>query len=567
MAAATISVEQDQFCCPVCLEVLRDPVTIPCGHSYCLDCIVDYWNTAKQKDQYSCPQCRQVFNPKPLLSRNTVLAEVVEKLLKSEVQPTAQHLAKPEEVKCSVCKGKKNKAVKSCLLCLESFCPAHLKGHEERFHRKGHKLISATERPKEKLCQQHEKLLRLYCHNDQQCVCSQCVKERHKGHNTVPVVEERTSQQKKLKETSLKSVQKLKDAEKELRYAIRYMKHSTEAVVEESERIYSKLIRSIEKQSGEVKEMIKSQERQVVSQAEEMLEKIQREMAEHRRTEAELERLSRTEDHTHFLQKCKSLHFPMKTVEMPNTDALTYLMYRTMRDALCDLNGGLDETLEREISRVSDKVNSLKESTNPNIPEKTNVKDADIPYTTEPRKRADFLQHYNDLTLDPNTANPYLSVSDSRRSVTTRSELQPYPDHPDRFTNWAQVLCRAGMAGRCYWEVEWAGNGGVSVGICYKNMNRIGGGSECKLGHNSKSWSLDCVNTVCSFQHNKESVAITTPCGNRIGVYLDYRAGTLTFYNVSDSMVLLHKEKTTFTQPVYPGFWVGLGSTLKLCCL
>lgn len=195
MAAATISVDQDEFCCPVCLEVLRDPVTIPCGHSYCLDCIEDYWNTAKQKDQYSCPQCRQVFNPKPLLSRNTVLAEVVEKFLKSEVQSAAQHLAKPEEVKCSVCKGRKNRAVESCPQCLESFCLAHLKGHEERFHRKGHKLIPATDRLKEKLCQQHEKLLRLYCLNDQQCVCSLCVKERHKGHNTVPVVEERSNQQ------------------------------------------------------------------------------------------------------------------------------------------------------------------------------------------------------------------------------------------------------------------------------------------------------------------------------------------------------------------------------------
>ncbi|XP_012711986.2 E3 ubiquitin/ISG15 ligase TRIM25 [Fundulus heteroclitus] len=566
MAAATISVEEDQFCCSVCLEVLRDPVTIPCGHSYCLDCIEDYWNTAKQKDQYSCPQCRQVFNPKPLLSRNTVLAEVVEKYLKTEAQPAAQHPARPEEVKCGACKGRKGKAVKSCLLCLESFCQAHLKAHDERFHRKGHKLIPATDRLKEKLCQQHEKLLRLYCHSDQQCVCSQCVKERHKGHSVGPLEEERANQQKKLKETSLKSAQKLKDAEKELRYAIRYIKHCTEAVVEESERIFSKLIRSIEKQSGEVKEMIKSQERLVVSQAEEMLEKIQREMTEHRRIEAELERLSRTDD-IHFLQKCKSLHFPSKTVEMPNTDALTYVMYKTMRDGLCDVNGGLEETLQREFSRVSEKVNSLKESVHPSITEKAKAKDADIPSATELRKRADFLQYYNDLTLDPNTANPYLSVSNSRRSVTTRSEPQPYPDHPDRFTSWAQVLCRGGMAGRCYWEVEWAGSGGVSVGICYKNMNRSGGGSDCKLGHNSRSWSLDCVDTACSFQHNKESVAIAAPCGSRIGVFLDFRAGTLTFYNVSDSMVLLHKEKTTFTQPVYPGFWVGLGSTLKLCSL
>lgn len=174
----------------------------------------------------------------------------------------------------------------------------------------------------------------------------------------------------------------------------------------------------------------------------------------------------------------------------------------------------------------------------------------------------------HDITLDPNTANPYLSFfGDGRRGVTTRSELQPYPDHPSRFTSWAQVLCRAGMAGRCYWEVEWSGNGGVSIGVCYKSMNRDGGGSDCKLGHNSKSWSLDCSYSSCFFQHNKETVTIATSCSSRIGIYLDYRGGTLSFYNVTESMVLLHKVKATFSQPVYPGFWVGLGSSLKLCAL
>lgn len=121
------------------------------------------------------------------------------------------------------------------------------------------------------------------------------------------------------------------------------------------------------------------------------------------------------------------------------------------------------------------------------------------------------------------------------------------------------------MAGRCYWEVEWTGNGGVSVGVCYKSMSRSGGDSECKLGHNSKSWSLDCSYSTFSFQHNKQSLVISAPCFSRIGVYLDYRGGTLTFYGVSDTMVLLHKAKATFTQPLHPGFWVGLGSTLKLC--
>ncbi|XP_047445364.1 E3 ubiquitin/ISG15 ligase TRIM25-like [Mugil cephalus] len=594
MAAATISIEQDQFCCSVCLDVLRDPVTIPCGHSYCLDCIEDYWNRPKQKGQYSCPQCRQVFNPRPLLSRNTVLGEVVEKFQRSGFHDAARPpLAKPEDVRCGVCPGRKSRAVKSCLACSESYCAGHLRAHEQRFHGKSHKLIAPTEQPREKLCPQHDKLLRLYCHVEQQCVCSQCVKERHRGHETVPAVDERDRQQKKLQEASLKSVQKLRDTEKEIRYVIRYFKHSAEAAVEESERIFSKLSRSIEKQSCEVKELIRVQERAAVSQAEEALEKIQREIGELRRTEAELEKLSHTEDHIHFLQKCKSLHFHTKPAEMPNTDALLYLMYKTMRGALADLKESLDENLHKEFSRISDKVIVLKENSslsnsektkeaavkarqleavrkeikNSSNTEKTKPKDIEISFNTEPKTRADFLQYHSDITLDPNSANPFLWFSDGRRGVTTRSEAQPYPDHPDRFTSWAQVLCRAGMAGRCYWEVEWSGSGGVSIGICYKNMSRSGGGSDSKLGHNSKSWSLDCSNTDCSFQHNKESVTIATSCSSRIGVYLDFRGGTLSFYNVSETMVPIYKAKTTFTQPVYPGFWVGLGSTLKLSSL
>ncbi|XP_068557691.1 E3 ubiquitin/ISG15 ligase TRIM25-like [Cebidichthys violaceus] len=567
MAATTISIEQDQFCCSVCLEVLRDPVTIPCGHSYCLDCIEDYWNRAKQKGQYSCPQCRQVFNPRPLLSRNTVLGEVVETFLQSGFQAAPQNSAKSEEVKCSVCTLRKSKAVKSCLVCSESYCAPHLRVHEDRFRGKTHKLVSAVEQLRQTLCPHHDKALRLYCRTDQQCVCSQCAQERHKGHDAVSVVDERTTQQKKLQDASLKSVQKLKDTEKELRYIVRYIKHSTEAAVEESERVFSKLIRSIEKQSSEVREVMRVQERAAVGRAEELLEKIQREIVELRRTDAELEKISRTEDHVHFFQKCKTLHFTAKTVELPNTDALQYMMYKTMRGALADLKESLVESLEREFNRISDKVISLKETGIQSTSEKSKAKNTDIPYNSEPKTRADFLQYYNDLVLDPNTANPYLSFFDGRRGVTTLSEPQPYPDHPQRFTSWAQVLGRAGMAGRCYWEVEWAGNGGVSIGVCYKNMGRSGGGSDSKFGHNSKSWSLDCSSSECSFQHNKESVTIGAACCSRIGVYLDFRGGTLSFYNISDTMILLHKVKTTFTQPVYPGFWVGLSSTLRLCSL
>ncbi|XP_051944249.1 tripartite motif-containing protein 16-like protein isoform X1 [Hippocampus zosterae] len=533
---STISVEQDQFSCSVCLEVLRDPVTIPCGHSYCLSCIEDYWSRVKPQKapQYSCPQCRLEFKPRPLLNRNTVLGDLVEKFLQSggQEQPADERL-----------RGGR--------------------GHGVLVAPKIHNESGVV---REKLCPQHQRPVRSYCRADHQGVCSRCLKGQHKNHDTVRLADERLAQQKKLQEASLKCTQNIKDVEKELRYVVRYIKHATEAAEEESDRVFSKLLRAIEKQRCDVKEAIRGRERAALAQTEQLLEKLERETAEVRRSEAELEKLCRSDDHLHFLQKCKSLHFPSKRVQMPNTDTFPYLMYKTMRGGLAELRDGLDESLQREFDRISDKVVSLKETSVPN--EKTKVTiDAHILYDSEPKTREEFLHYYQDLTLDPNTANPYLSLSEGHRAATTRSEAQPYPEHPERFSSWAQVLCRAGMAGRCYWEVAWAGKGGASVGVCYRSMSRSGGGSDSKLGHNPKSWSLDCSDAACTFRHNKLSLSVAAQCGNRIGVYLDFRAGVLSFYNVSEGMLLLHGAHATFSQPVFPGFWVGLGSTLKLCSL
>nr|XP_061794988.1 E3 ubiquitin/ISG15 ligase TRIM25-like [Nerophis lumbriciformis] len=529
-AAATISIEQDQFSCPVCLEVLLDPVTIPCGHSYCLGCIEDYWNRGKpQKSQYSCPQCRQEFNPKPLLNRNTVLAELVEKFVQGGVREQ----------------------------------PAR---ERQRRQRHGVVAVPKSGAVKENLCPRHEKPVKKYCRTDHQGLCLRCVKSHHADHDVVQLVDERVAEQKKLQEASLKSTQNIKDVEKELRYAVKYIKHATEAAEEESDRVFAKLLRAIDKHRCDVKEAIRGREQVALAQTEQLLEKLERETAEVRRNEAELEKLCRSNDHLHFLQKSRSLHFPSKRVQMPNTDMLPYLMYKSMRGGLSELKEGLDESLQREINRISDKVISLKETSAPN--EKTKVTlDAHILYDAEPKTREEFLHYYQDLTLDPNTANPYLSLSESLRGATTRSEAKPYPEHPERFSSWAQVLCCAGVAGRCYWEAAWAGKGGASVGVCYRGMNRIGGGNDSKLGHNAKSWSLDCSESGCVFRHDKQSVRVANGCVNRIGVYLDLRAGVLSFYNVSGGMLLLHSVHAAFSQPVHPGFWVGLGSTLKLCSL
>ncbi len=173
--ASVFSVEQ--FLCPVCLDLLKDPVTIPCGHSYCMSCITDCWDQEDQKRVYSCPQCRQTFRSRPALTKNIMLAEVVEKLKKTKL--TAAVPAGPGDVECDICTGRKHKAVKSCLVCLESYCQTHFERHEEFRSGKRHKVTDATGRLQQMICHQHDKLLEVFCRTDQQCVCMLCAMDEH----------------------------------------------------------------------------------------------------------------------------------------------------------------------------------------------------------------------------------------------------------------------------------------------------------------------------------------------------------------------------------------------------
>uniref|UniRef100_A0AAZ1XH73 B30.2/SPRY domain-containing protein n=2 Tax=Oreochromis aureus TaxID=47969 RepID=A0AAZ1XH73_OREAU len=173
------------------------------------------------------------------------------------------------------------------------------------------------------------------------------------------------------------------------------------------------------------------------------------------------------------------------------------------------------------------------------------------------------------LTIDTNTVNTNLQLSDNNRKVTHVEEVQSYPDHPDRFDVCKQLLCRNGLTGRCYWEVEWRGN--VCISVSYRSIRRKGG-SDCEFGYNDQSWSLYCSDDgPQSVRHNNKHTSISSSsssssASNRAAVYVDCPAGTLSFYRVSsDTLIHLHTFNTTFTQTLYPGFRLWPGSSVSLC--
>ncbi|KAJ8010997.1 hypothetical protein DPEC_G00053630 [Dallia pectoralis] len=379
MAQAGLFLDQDQFNCSICLDVLRVPVTIPCGHSYCLVCIKGYWDQDEYLGVYGCPQCRHRFNPRPLLGRNTMLAEIVEKFKQTglqgltrpgDVEARAGDVearpgdveARPGDVECDVCTGRKNRAVKSCLVCLASYCDTHLQPHYQSPAFKKHKLVQASKSLQETICSDHDKLLEVYCRTDHQCICYLCLTEEHKGHDTVLVHTEVQHKQCQLEELKKRSQQRIQEREKEvqeLRQAIGSLTRSARSAVEDSERVFTELIRSMELKRFEVRELILAQEKTAVSHAEGLLAVLEQEIAELRRRDAEMDQLAHTEDHISFLRSCQSLSSSPVIGGLPKVTFDHNFTFNLVISSVADFKGLLEEVCQGSFVSIYEKVREV----------------------------------------------------------------------------------------------------------------------------------------------------------------------------------------------------------------
>ncbi|KAM9358688.1 finTRIM family, member 86 [Symphorus nematophorus] len=596
--------EEETFVCSVCLDTLKDPATLPCGHSYCLACIQSHWDKGDSKGQYSCPQCRQVFSPRPSLAKSTVLVEAMEKLrtnsLKQSSSSTAASSAPPS-------------------------MPIYLEVLPDTGPQQGSvypQLPTVEPRP----CPQHNRPLNLFCHDDRECVCELCCQHGHKGHHVLKPEEERRERQKEFVQMQVDVQKRLQETEKKLNeipHVSRQHKALVQALQQESTDIFSELIKSVNVTGTEVGELLSTHETSLGSQVEGQIHRLEQEVAQLRWKSAELGRLADMQDHICFLKNFLIME-PLAKMGAEGGSVLSQeeAVVASIRSAMKEFQESVQEVCKASLAKIIAIVNhdpmapvlngaaALQAANSSGLATAQNTVyemmtdppplppprpqghenssksppphpasfQATAPPPPQPqglfnpelKTRGEMLKFRFEPTFDPNTVYRHVQLSDGGCKATMRAENLNPPDHPERFQFWRQVLCREPLAGSpYYWEVEWTGQK-VTIGVAYKEMERKGSDDQSRLGHNALSWSLNWSGTGFSFWHNKQEKLLGSPKARRIGVYLDQHAGILAFYRISHNQAdLIHLHQTQFSGPLYPGirFWAGVGSTVTVCKL
>ncbi|KAM4595568.1 E3 ubiquitin/ISG15 ligase TRIM25-like isoform 1-T1 [Fundulus diaphanus] len=598
MAQANISVTESQFRCPICLDILRDPVSIPCGHTYCMLCISNYWDQAEPA-RFSCPQCRDVFSPRPVLRRNTVLAEVVDKLQLSEmVQEPELYLGGAGEVACDFCPAEsKLRAGKSCLVCLASFCDLHVLPHRQVGPLRRHKLVDAVERLAERLCAQHRLGLEpagsgAEAEAEWSGDCLLCEADQEE--------ERRADAQKARRQLQLQESQRMVQGrirtgerdQEELQQSLESLKASSSAVMEESEALFAEIAHRLEKTKAEVQVLLVAKGRAAVGRVERDMELLEKDLEELRKRDEEISQLLLTEDNVRLSQAAPLLCIPLVADQHSRTFSRPTEAFSDARKALSHLRSSIEDVCREQVDKISRagnenfvpgrelvndgqnyRVGNSKPLQSPSVGQQNSrAAPVSFPLSTlglqppDQRMRAALLRFSCRLSLDPNTAHPTLVLLEEPQGAHCGEDTQPYPPHRHRFDSVAQVLCREGQFGAAsYWEVEWRGGGWVDVGITTLSIGRKGGGKPCLLGRNENSWRLRCTHTGYSAWHDNRKTTVAAPPCPRIGVLLERQKGALSFYSVSDTVVLLHTFHCQFSQPLYPAFRFDLDSTLLIC--
>ncbi|XP_067441808.1 E3 ubiquitin-protein ligase TRIM21-like [Thunnus thynnus] len=531
MSTASCLRSEDQFLCSICLDVFTDPVTTSCGHNFCKNCITEHWNS---NDQYLCPICKEVFITRPELHVNTLLSGMVsqfrqEAQQKASSSSSEQQAAKPGEVPCDICTGTKLKALKSCLVCLASYCQTHLEPHLTASRLKRHQLMDPVENLEDRMCMKHDKPLELFCKTDQTCVCMLCSVLDHNTHEFVPLKEEYEGKKAELGKTEAEIQQMIQKRQlkiQEIKHSVDLSKKDADREIAEGVRVFNVLKESI-KRGEEIVKTIKERQKTTEKQADVFIKELEQEISKLMKRSSEVKQLSRSEDHLHLLQNFPSLKAAPPTKDWTEVSVRPPSYEGTVVKAVAQV----DKTLSKEMRKL---------------------------FTEAELKRVQ--QYAVDVTLDPDTAHPKLILSGDRKKVNHGDAKKNLPDNPKRFTRYANVLGKQSFSsGRFYFEVQVKGKTDWTLGVARESINRKG---EIRLSPQNGYWCIWLRNA--SVYEALTGVLIDLSLKSqpqKVGVFVDYEEGLVSFYDVDAAALIYSFTGCSFTEKLYPYFspWLNDG--------
>ncbi|KAF3688190.1 E3 ubiquitin-protein ligase TRIM39 [Channa argus] len=494
---------EDLFLCSICLDVFTDPVSTPCGHNFCKNCITQHWDI---NDRCQCPMCKESFTTRPDVHVNTFISEMVSQFRHEAEQKRSssseQQVVKPGEVPCDICAATKLKALKSCLVCLVSFCETHLEPHLTASGLKRHQLMDPVKNLEDRMCRKHDKPLELFCKTDHTCVCMLCSVLDHETHEFVTLKEESEGKKAELEKTEAEiqqMIQKRRLRIQEIKRLVNFSKEHADGEIVEGVRVFSALMEAGQSGMDELIELIEKKQRKKEKEGESLIEGLEQEISELMERSSEVEKLSKSEDH--LLQSLQSL----KAAPPTKTWMEISFSPESHRGTVFRAVGQLEEMLSKDMKNL--------------------VK-------AELKK----VQHY---------AAADLMLSYNGKLVHRAGVRQHLPDNTS--------LCINGFSsGRFYYEVQVKGKTGWTLGVVTESINRK---ENIPLRPDDGSWTICLTNGDEYKAFAGYDVFLNLKWRpEKVGMFVDYEEGLVSFYDVDAAAVMHRFTDCSFTEKLYSHF-------------
>ncbi|XP_075071522.1 E3 ubiquitin/ISG15 ligase TRIM25-like [Mixophyes fleayi] len=521
MASATM---QEKQSCLICEKICSDPVTLRCGHNFCRLCIDCQLYRQEGSGDYTCPDCTEDIPEDPALSENITLSDITEHVLYT--QPKQEE----NPIFCTNCIHSPVPAIKTCLLCEASLCDDHLRVHSKSAE---HVLAEPTSLFHNLKCSVHNKVMEYYCYEDAVCICVYCVAEKHRTHELEP-----------LNEANKKRREELRNVLNKLTSEREWTEERVQSLMERKNEIPSKvavitgkvsaLFRDIRRQLEDLEKRVQSeifrQEEQVLFSISDLVQQL----------EKKKDQLSK--EMCHIEELCNM------------TNPVTFS--KGSAADMCD-------TAEGE--------NDIKEQVDNNVHNALDVNEFLIALTLHDgldnvvtKTRKDFnVPETSDVLLDLDTAASNVAVSRDLKSAYWSVINQRRKETPERFQQYQVLSIKEFLSGQHYWEVETSELEYWMVGMTYASTKTKG--EKSWIGNNNKSWCFCRWYNEYSVRHDSKDIQLLSEMTcNRYGIYLDYEAGQMSFYELCHPIRHLHTFNATFTEPLHAAFWVTDNGWIKI---